>query len=57
MTGETQTKAPTVPSAKQGAETRDPRTWEWVEASVWSERMLTALGNGGQRRQMVQSDR
>ena len=24
----------------------DPRTWSWVEASVWTERMLAALGNG-----------
>ena len=38
---------PQVPAgAKQGGETRDPRTWEWVETSVWTERMLAALGNG-----------
>ena len=24
----------------------DSRTWSWVEASVWTERMLAALGNG-----------
>ena len=24
----------------------DPRTWAWVTASVWTERMLAALGNG-----------
>ena len=24
----------------------DPRTWTWVAASVWTERMLAALGNG-----------
>ena len=24
----------------------DPRTWSWVEASVWTDRMLAALGNG-----------
>ncbi len=29
--------------AKQGAEARD---WSWVEASVWTERMVSALGNG-----------
>jgi hypothetical protein len=23
-----------------------PRTWSWVEASVWTDRMLAALGNG-----------
>lgn len=32
--------------AKQEAETRDPRQWEWVEAEVWTERMLAALANG-----------
>lgn len=46
MTNETQMKASIVLLAKQGAETRDPRTWGWVETSVWSERMLAALGNG-----------
>jgi RNA-directed DNA polymerase len=29
--------------AKQGAEARD---WSWVEASVWTERMVSALVNG-----------
>jgi RNA-directed DNA polymerase len=29
--------------AKQGAETRN---WSWVEAEVWTDRMLSALGNG-----------
>lgn len=29
--------------AKQAA---DPLGWSWVEASVWTERMLSALGNG-----------
>ena len=32
--------------AKQEAETRGPSGWEWVEASVWTERMLAALVNG-----------
>ncbi|HET6157636.1 MAG TPA: group II intron reverse transcriptase/maturase [Dongiaceae bacterium] len=33
--------------AKQGAETLDDRrAWAWVEAEVWTERMLSALGNG-----------
>lgn len=41
-----QHKAPLVPKAKQGADARDPRDWEWVEASIWTDRMLTALGNG-----------
>jgi RNA-directed DNA polymerase len=28
---------------KQGVEARD---WSWVEASIWTERMVSALGNG-----------
>jgi RNA-directed DNA polymerase len=32
--------------AKQETETRNLSEWEWVEASVWTERMLAALGNG-----------
>src|ERR1700690_1814803 len=32
-----------VPQAKQGAETRD---WSWVEGSVWTARMVSALENG-----------
>ncbi len=32
-------------TAKQGAEARSSG-WEWVEATVWTERMLAALGNG-----------
>jgi RNA-directed DNA polymerase len=40
-------RASSVPKmAKQEAESCDPATWEWVEASVWTKRMLTALGNG-----------
>jgi len=39
-----QGKAPAVPEkAKQGVEARD---WSWVEASVWTERMVSALANG-----------
>jgi RNA-directed DNA polymerase len=38
--------ASSVPqTAKQGAEAHSSG-WEWVEASVWTERMLAALGNG-----------
>ncbi len=33
-------------TAKQEKETRGPSSWKWVEASVWTERMLAALGNG-----------
>ena len=32
--------------AKQETEAYDPAKWEWVEASVWTDRMLAALGNG-----------
>jgi RNA-directed DNA polymerase len=41
-------KAPTVSrdgGAKQGAETWQ-RDWSWVEASIWTPRMLAALENG-----------
>ena len=39
-----QGKAPAVPEkAKQGAEARD---WSWVEACVWTDRMVSALENG-----------
>ena len=31
--------------AKQGTETLEEK-WNWVEASVWTERMLAALENG-----------
>ena len=27
-------------------EAHGPQTWEWVEAGIWTERMLAALGNG-----------
>jgi RNA-directed DNA polymerase len=37
-------KAPPVPTrATQGAEARD---WSWVEACVWTDRMVSALENG-----------
>ena len=33
--------------AKQGAETPSTsRNWSWIEAKVWTKRMLSALGNG-----------
>ncbi len=39
--------ASSVPeTARQGADAVNPRMWAWVEASVWTDRMLTALGNG-----------
>ena len=43
---QSESKAPAVSErATQGAETHG-RDWSWVEASVWNERMLAALGNG-----------
>ena len=32
--------------AKQGAEARRREAWWWTEASIWTERMVSALGNG-----------
>lgn len=44
MTPEQGKRAPAVPlAAKQGAEARD---FGWVEASIWTERMISALVNG-----------
>lgn len=33
-------------TARPEASPDDPRTWTWVAASVWTDRMLAALGNG-----------
>jgi RNA-directed DNA polymerase len=41
---QTQFKLPGVPLAKQGREV--PPQWEWTEANVWTERMLTTLERG-----------
>lgn len=47
-----QARGPTVPqAATQGPDTKAPQgtnaaQWAWVEASIWNERMLAALGNG-----------
>ncbi len=35
-------------TARPEANPDDPRAWTWVEASVWTDRMLAALGNGVQ---------
>src|SRR5258708_27847072 len=44
MNGMKQGTASAVPArATRGAE---PRDWSWVEASVWTERMVSALENG-----------
>ena len=42
----TQAVSAVLAGAKREAEASDPRNWKWVEASVWNERMLAALGNG-----------
>ena len=45
-TGQSESQASTVPkTATQGAKIHG-RDWTWVEATVWNERMLAALGNG-----------
>lgn len=47
MAADAQERAPTVPAmARQGAEAGTQRDWSWVEARVWTERMVSALGNG-----------
>lgn len=44
--GQSESKASVVPvKATQGARIQG-RDWSWVEATVWNERMLAALGNG-----------
>jgi len=50
MSTETEKKPPEVPAkARQGGEAAVPaaRQWDWVEPSVWTERMLQALEQGG----------
>ena len=43
---QSESEAPAVPKvATQGAD-RSERDWSWVEASIWTERMLAALENG-----------
>ncbi len=41
-----QRSAGSAEEAKQGAEMPTRANWSWVEARVWTERMLSALGNG-----------
>ena len=41
-----QESAGSAEQAKQGAETPTQRNWAWVEAEVWTKRMLSALENG-----------
>jgi len=33
-------------TARPESDQDDPRQWSWVEATVWTDRMLAALGNG-----------
>ena len=33
-------------TARPESDPDDPRQWAWVEAAVWTDRMLAALGNG-----------
>src|SRR5215510_9717810 len=41
------TRPSPVPSgAKPEGETQAPQSWAWVEASIWTKRMLAALDNG-----------
>ena len=47
MNGSRQQNAGSADEATQGGEAQ--RDFTWVEASVWTERMLSALGNGGHR--------
>ena len=44
MNGSRQRNAVSADEATQGGEAQ--RDFTWVEASVWTERMLSALGNG-----------
>ncbi len=43
MAARKQESTDSAEQAKPGAETHD---WSWVEASVWTDRMVSALGNG-----------
>ena len=46
MSKHSESEASSVPKeAKQDAQAHD-RDWSWVQACVWNERMLAALGNG-----------
>jgi len=42
-----QEEVPEVPEgARQGTDAGSHRLWWWAEASIWTERMVSALGNG-----------
>ena len=38
--------SPVPAVAKPEGDTPAPHRWAWVEASIWTERMLAALDNG-----------
>jgi RNA-directed DNA polymerase len=38
--------APVPAMAHPAGDAQDPTQWTWVEASIWTKRMLAALGNG-----------
>jgi len=40
--------SPVPGMAKPEGDTQAPSQWSWVEASIWTKRMLTALDNGVQ---------
>ena len=40
--------SPVPAVAKLEGDTPAPNRWAWVEASIWTERMLAALDNGVQ---------
>lgn len=43
---QTETVSTVSVMTKQEIEAREPCEWAWVEASIWTDRMLAALGNG-----------
>ena len=45
-TGSEQESAESAGEATQGADAHSQRDWSWAEASIWTERMLSALVNG-----------
>ncbi len=56
MAGRRQESTGSADEARRGAEARD---WSWVEASVWTERMVSALDNGvkGGRQRLLRAGR
>ena len=46
MTGEGQESSVSAEQATQGTEAAQVRSLWWAEASIWTDRMASALGNG-----------